>query len=224
MTGPLLARPENELEQALLLGGPTDVLAALAAAEVYVPVESAGACLSAGTIDHDGAAHAAVFSSPARLAAVFPDGIDYIRLQGRALSAAAPGLGAVVNPGSEVGAVLDPDEVAALAEAPEPPEPWLLVGAPAQEPEALVEAIRALAEREPAIRAAYRGLLLRRGARTSELVLGLELEDGADERSVIEAAAAAASDAGADELALLALGDDEVSRVLVEKTEPFFVR
>jgi hypothetical protein len=219
---PLLVRPENELEQALLLGGPLDVLVALAAADVYVPTVSVGACLSLGTIDHDGEKHAAVFSSPARMAALFPDGVDYVCLQGRALATAAPGLGVVVNPGSEVGAVLEAHEVAALEDAPPPPEPWLLVGAPAKEPEALVEAIRGLAAGEPAIRAAYRGLLLRRGARASELVLGLELEHGADEARVIEAAAATARDAGVEELALLALGGDDVSRVLVEKTEPFY--
>ena len=111
------------------------------------------------------------------MAAHGPEGGDYARLPGRALSTAAPGLGAVVNPGSEVGAVLDADEVAALESAPPPPEPWLLVGAPAQEPEELVAAMRALAEREPEIRAAYRGLLLRRGAPGPELVVGFELAE-----------------------------------------------
>jgi hypothetical protein len=222
LTEPLLVRPDNELEQALLLGGPTDVLVALASAEVFVRTAPAAEGLALGTIDHQGATHVAVYSSLARMAAHGPEGGDYARLPGRALATAAPGLGAVVNPGSEVGAVLDAGEVAALESAPPPPEPWLLVGAPAEEPEELVAAMRALAEREPAIRAAYRGLLLRRGAQGTELVVGFELAERADERRVVEAAAAAAREAGVESLALLALGEDEVSRVLVEKTEPFY--
>jgi hypothetical protein len=59
---PLLVRPENELEQALLLGGPLDVLVALAAAEVYVRTQPSAAGPSLGTIDRDGTPHVAVFS------------------------------------------------------------------------------------------------------------------------------------------------------------------
>jgi hypothetical protein len=222
MTEPPLVRPENELEQALLLGGPTDVLIALAAADVYVRTEPTPAGVGLGTVDHHGTAYIAVFSSLARMAAASPDGGDYARLPGRALATAAPGLGAVVNPGSDLGALLETEEVAALDDAPPPPEPWLLVGAPAQEPEALLAAVSAVAEREPAIRAAYRGLVLRRGARASELVVGLELAEGADEARLVEATAEAARNVGVESLALLAIGDDEVSRVLVAKTEPFY--
>jgi hypothetical protein len=156
------------------------------------------------------------------MAAVSPDGGDYVRLPGRALATAAPGLGAIVNPGSAIVAVLEAHEVEALEVAPPPPEPWLLVGAPAREPEALLEAVRAVAAAEPAVRAAHCGLLLRRGARVSELVVGLALDDGADERRIVEAAAGAAKDAGVDELALLVIRDDEVSRLLVANTAPFY--
>jgi hypothetical protein len=225
VTEPLLARPENELEQALLLGGPADVLAALAAADVFVRTAPATDGLALGTIDHEGATHVAVYSSLARMAAHEREGGDYARLPGRALSTAAPGLGAIVNPGSEVGAVLDADEVAALEETPTPPEPWLLVGRPAHEPEGLLAAVRAVVEREPGVLSARCGLLLRRGASASELVLGLGLEDGVDERPIVEEVARAARAAGVDALALLVLADDdEVSRALVERVEPFFVR
>lgn len=157
MSEPRLVRPENVLEQALLDGGPAGVLAALAGADVLVRAESRDGALALGTIDVDGETYLAAFSSAgaARLASFDPGGGDYVRVPGRALAAVEPReLRLVLKPGAELGAVLEADERASLGSAPAPPEPWLLVGEPAQEPEALLAAIRALAAREPEIRAA----------------------------------------------------------------------
>lgn len=232
MSTPLF-RPENEVEEALLAavrdGDRPGLIAALAHAEVYVPAEQAGEEVRLATIEQDGTSYVPVFTSLAQLRRVAPDGTGFLCVEGRGLSAVSPrGLSVVVNPGGELGVVLSPDEVEALETAPAAPEPWQLVGEPAQEPEELLSALRSLAEREPSVRAAYRGLLLRRGAATSELVIGLELADGADAHAILDDAAAAARSAGVESLALVIVGRDEpsdpVGRFLVTRTEPFYAR
>jgi hypothetical protein len=101
----------------------------------------------------------------------------------------------------------------------------LLVGEPREEPTAVLDAIGAFAATRDDVRAAYRGLLVRRPGSETEPVVGLELDDDADPATVIEAAAEAARDAGIERLALVPIGDGgPVARFLVEQTQPFWSR
>lgn len=233
MAGAGLFQPENELEEAVLAavrdGDRAGLLAALAHAEVYVPATGSGRDVQLATIERGGVSFIPVFTSLTRLRVIAPDGTGYMRVAGRGLASVRPqGVPVVVNPGSDVGTVLAPADVAELGSAPQPADPWLLVGEPAQEPEELLEAIRGLAEEEPAIRKAYRGLLLKRGAASSELVVGLELEEDVAREPVLEAVAAAARGAGLESLAVVIVDGDEpsdpVGRFLTGQTQPFYVR
>lgn len=237
-----LFRPENELEEALLAaardGDRTGLLAALAVGELYLPAagrphEGAvaldpGGELELPFLEHGGVRYVPAFTSPNELLRFLPAGTGYLRIEGRLLAAAWPeGVPLVLNPGGRLGVSIPAEEVARLRTLPAgPPEPWLLVGEPEEEPVELLAAIRAFAEHEPAVRAAHRALVLRRGASRAEPVVGLELEDGADVERLLEAAAAAARAAGVGAIALQPLGqaDDAVSRFLLGRTEAFYLR
>jgi hypothetical protein len=239
---PALFRPENELEEALLVavrdGDRAGLLAALAVGELYlpaagrpqegaVPVES-GDELELPFLEHQNERYVPAFTSVTELLRFLPAGTAYLRIEGRLLASAWPaGSSLALNPGGRLGVVIPAADVARLrTPSLRPPEPWLVVGEPAEEPVELLSAIRAFAEAEPAVRAAYRAAVLRRGAARSEPVVGLELEDGADVERLLGAAAAAAQEAGVEAVALQPLvpGGDAVSRFLLSRTEPFYVR
>jgi hypothetical protein len=240
---PVLFRPENELEEALLAavrdGDRTGLLAALAVGELYLPAAGrpqegavaveAGDELELPFLEQEGVRYVPAFTSPTELLRFLPGGTGYLRIQGRLLAGAWPeGTPLALNPGGTLGVVIPAESVAGLRTGSlRPPEPWLLVGEPAEEPVELLSAMRAFAEEQPAVRAAYRGLVLRRGASGAEPVIGLELEDGADVEQVLAAAAFAAHEAGVGPIALQPLGqgpDDSVGRFLRSRTEPFYVR
>jgi hypothetical protein len=88
--------------------------------------------------------------------------------------------------------------------------------------------MRTFARSRPQIRAAYRGLLVRRAGAQPEPVIGLELDPGADPALIVDAAAEAARTAGVERLALVPLqpGVDagRIGRFLLEQTEPFYAR
>jgi SseB protein N-terminal domain/SseB protein C-terminal domain len=227
-----LFRPENELEEALAASARehdlAPLLGALAEAEVFLPtpeqVPDASGNLPLPTFEREGKTYVPVFTSAAQLARFAPDGTPFVRISGRALATFWPAeCSLVFNPGGDLGAVLTPEQVAQVLEAP-PPDRALAIGEPREEPEELLEAIRRFAEGRPEIEAAYRGLLVRRGG-VPEIVVGLELAPGADETAVIAEAARAA---GVESVALVPLRRDaaqsDVARYLLEKTEPFYRR
>jgi SseB protein N-terminal domain/SseB protein C-terminal domain len=225
-----LFRPENELEEALAASARehdvAPLLSALAEADVFLPapeqVPDASGNLQLPTIEHEGTTYVPVFTSAAQLARSAPDGTRFVRIAGRALATFwPPECSLVLNPGGDLGAVLSPEQVAEVLEAP-PPDRALAIGEPREEPEELLEAIRRFAEGRPEIEAAYRGLLVRRGG-VPENVVGLELTSGADETAVMAEAARAA---GVESVALVPLRRDgpqsDVTRFLLERTEPFY--
>jgi hypothetical protein len=117
------------------------------------------------------------------------------------------------------------EQVERLRDVPPGGESELLVGEPREEPTAVLDAIRRFAATRADVRAAYRGLLVRRPGSETEPVVGLEVDDGADAAAVIDAAAEAARDAGIDRLALVPVGEGgPVARFLVEQTQPFWRR
>jgi hypothetical protein len=201
-------RTHNALEEAILSGDAEALLPVLADTEVYVPADGAGVAAS----------------SLEQFARLRPQGGDYVALTGRALAAGMPGPLAL-NPGSDLAVALTAEQVERLQHLPPGGESELLVGEPREEPTAVLEAMRSFAAARADVRAAYRGLLVRRPGSETEPVVGLELEDGADAAVVIDAAAEAARDAGIDRLALVAVGDGgPVARFLVEQTKPFWRR
>jgi hypothetical protein len=206
--GPATVRTHNALEEAILLRDAEALLPVLADADVYVPT------------DGDGVAA----SSLEQLARLRPGGGDYVALTGRALAVGRPGA-LVLNPGSDLALALTAEQVERLRDLPPGGESELLVGEPREEPTEVLAALRRFAAARDDVRAAYRALLVRRPGSDAEPVVGLELVDGADTASVIEAAAEAARDAGIDRLALVPVGDGgPVARFLLEQTQPFWRR
>jgi hypothetical protein len=229
-----LFRPENELEEALLVAAQSGRMAilvtALANADVYLPV--ADSSVAAGelplpTLKHDGSVP--IFSSPTQLLRFAPAGSPCLRVEGRALAAEWPaGRSLALNPGGDLGAVLEPDEVLAIRDAPQAQQPGYLIGEPADEPAELLAAVCAAVKRLPDVRAAYRGLLLRRAADRAEPVIGVQLETGANVDPVVDAVAAAGRRAGAVSLAVLPIvdggGEHPIARFLLDRTAAFYVR
>jgi hypothetical protein len=238
-------RPENELEDALLSAlqeEQADVfLAVLAEAEVYLPAPGPapdaeqlvtakeGDEIPLPVLEHGGERFVPVFTSPTQLLRYLPEGTPYLRLQGRALAAIWPAdCRLALNPRGELGLILSPEQVASVKDTPAPQTSGFLIGNPKEEPTELLAAMREFAEARPQIRAAYRGLLVRRPGAPPELVIGLELDAPADAAAIVDAAAEAARAAGVERLALVPLtpGADAgpVGRFLLEQTEPFYAR
>jgi hypothetical protein len=242
---PRTFRPENELEDALVTALQEEqadlFLAALAEAELYLPAPGPapdaeqlvtaqeGDEIPLPLLEHGGERFIPVFSSPKQLLRYVPDGTPYLRLQGRALAAIWPAdCRLALNPRGDLGLILSPEQVASVKDTPAPSGSGFLIGEPNEEPSELLEAIRAFASARPQIRAAYRGLLVRRTGARPELVIGLELEAQADAPVLIDAAADAARAAGIERLALVPLQpgaeSGPIGRFLLEQTEPFYAR
>jgi hypothetical protein len=245
---PPVFRAANALEDALaaaLAGGSPDaVVAVLAEADVLLPAPAGagpveeverqaapGDELDVPRLEVDGRTYVPVFTSPVQLLRFRPEGGPYLRLSGRAVASLCPRHTAIaVNPGGELGCVIPPEAVSRVARrapAPTPTPPGTAVVAePVVEPAAVLDALRAAAAHLPAIEALHRAEL-DHGGPGKELVVGLELADGADAPVAVEALAAAARSAGAERLALLPLPsgqtDDPVARFLAGTT-PFYER
>jgi hypothetical protein len=236
-----LFRPANPLEDALAAsvraGSPEALLPVLAGSDVFLPAPEAperevervarpGDELPVPFLEHEGRRYVPVFTSSEQLLRFAPAGGPYLRLPGRALAALCPpGCPVVVNPGGELGCVLEPEDVARLAEAPAADDS-LAVGEPQEEPVELLAALRGFGERTPGVEALYRAVVKRAGA-APELLVGLVLQEGADERAIVTGAAEVAGAAGFDSLALLPLrgaGDEPLARFLLERTTPFYCR
>jgi SseB protein N-terminal domain/SseB protein C-terminal domain len=238
---PGLVATENLLEAALLRaragGDVTDVVAALAGAEVYLPsleapegkrelVAQDGDGFLLPLLDVDGARFIPVYSSLERLAQAYPEGAGYAQVPGRGLAAVRPPeVGIVLDPGTELTLMLVPEDVESLGEIEA--ESGYAIGEPKEEPQELLDAARRALEGRDDIVAAYRALLVHAPSRRPEPVIGLAPAEGVDPRAALEAVAAAATEAGVTELALLALGaepTDPVGGFLVERTKPFWTR
>ncbi len=245
MTVPQAFRPENELEDALVTAlhdeTPDAFLAALADAEVYLPAPGpapasekhvkakAGDEIPLPLLEQGGERFIPVFSSQRQLARYLPEGTPYLRLQGRALASIWPDdCRLALNPRGDLGLILSPEQVAAVRDAPAQGAPGFLIGEPKDEPEELLELMRRFAQARPQIRAAFRGLIIRRPGARQEHVIGLELDPGADAQLILDAAAEAARGAAIERLALVPIqpGVDagRIGRFLVDQTAPFYTR
>jgi hypothetical protein len=127
-----------------------------------------------------------IFTSATRLEEAFPPGTPCVTLRGADLFRALPeGSRAVLNPFAPFSKDLSPGELAWLAGRAGPEaEPWLvpageqvLLGQPAERPEALLAALRALFRRRPAVAAAFLAQVAFPGAgEAPHAVVGVQLE------------------------------------------------
>jgi SseB protein C-terminal domain/SseB protein N-terminal domain len=240
-------RPENALEEELLYAFESRderaLLATLAIADLYLPSDEApehetelvaepGDAFPLTTVTApDGTAYVAAFSSLRQLAYVRPEGGGYRRIRGRTLAAIAPrDLGLALNPSGELGFPLTPAQFAAIVDVPPPEdgESGYLIGEPKEEPAALLDAMRRMADGRTDVRALYRVQVVRAPGAAPEALIGLELDAGVDARPVIDAAVEAGRTSGIERLGLVPLqpGIDSgaVGRFMLEQTQPFWTR
>ena len=241
--------PENVLEAALVAvaeerAGPADLYEALRDAELYVPAPGPapseeravtadeGDEIALPIVHANGRDFVPVFSSMTQLLAYVPAGTGYLRLDGRSLATIWPeDAWMALNPRSPLRVVVSPADVRALAggvrreRLDAPPEGEYALGEPAEEPGALLDAIARYSSETPAVRAAYRALMVAPGGAGPQHVIGLEVDEGADRDAVLDGAARAGREGGESSIVLVALpGRGTVARFLRERTRPFYIR
>jgi type III secretion system (T3SS) SseB-like protein len=116
--------------------------------------------LSVAMPDHTPAT--ALFTAGERAAVFFGDNVSIVSLKGRTLLAMVRRDAVILNPGSAFGVTWTPDAVTALlglpAERIVARETKVLLGAPAETPDALIEALRRVFGADPAVDAAWLAL------------------------------------------------------------------
>lgn len=210
--------------------------------EVLVPLpEHPGApaeALDEGTltlplVESGGRRYVPVFTSAEALRRYAPDDVPTAVVTGRALAGAWPAdAWMALNPRSEAGAILSPEEVASLPgeppATPAPAEERFAVGEPAEEPEEVIELVRRYCNSRPEIVAAYRALVLVDApGRRPQLVVGVELDEDADTDLVLRELEAAGRESGVPALGLLPIRRDHpgaVARYMLDRTEPIYRR
>lgn len=240
--------PQNPLEEALA-AAVADAsrrgafFEALAAAEVLIPAPGPapaedrlmsappGSEIDLPVIQDEGRQVVPAFSSMEQLLRFVPEGSGYIQIPVRDLVKLwRDDLWLGLNPRGP-GVLLGPADVRRLGGEVVPAprrEGEYLLGEPTEEPAALLDAVRAYAERSGTIAAAYRALMVAReeGARP-RIVIGLDLVHGADRDTVFAEVGEAARETGIDGFALVPValhGPGTVARYLVQNTTPFYRR
>jgi SseB protein N-terminal domain/SseB protein C-terminal domain len=241
--------PQNLLEEAMVVASrdpdaTPSFLRALAEAEVFVPQERPPATGERGMarpgeqvelpfVTHEGRTVVPVFSSLDRLQAYVPQGTSFIRLRGRDLASLWPAdAWLALNPRGDLGTMLSPQQVRQLAGTAGPEDlatgSEYVIGQPREEPRGLLEVVELFCRRTPEVKAAYRGLLaFPRGDRAAQIVIGLEVDEGADMDRIRETLLAAGRESGVDSFGLVPVRPADpgpVAAYLLEKTEPFYRR
>ncbi|HEU4658331.1 MAG TPA: enhanced serine sensitivity protein SseB C-terminal domain-containing protein, partial [Capillimicrobium sp.] len=151
-----------------------------------------GAEVSLPVFEHDGERFVPVFTSAQRLGEGAPGARRYLRATGADLAAIwPPGHHLALNPGTGLSVAVREDDVRALGGTSNiPAGAELTVGAPAEEPEALWERLRAWAATMPEVRTAHRALVLVHGGGDDpRLVVALDLDAEADPGRILQAGA-----------------------------------
>jgi SseB protein C-terminal domain len=178
----------------------------LSAAAVYLPTNDEGAL---PFVDTPAGRCVPVFSSLETLGRSRPEGGRYLRVPRAALPTLCPdGFGVLLDDS----VALTPDAAADLTQP--------LVGEPVEEPEELLEALRAFAETRQDVHAAYRALVVPPAGEPA-ICIAFDLEAGVDERALLEAAADAVSDVAQPLFVPLREGGD-LARFLRGRTAPFW--
>jgi len=153
----MIFAPENRLEEAMLLAASQEqarphFYRLLMESELFVlgdpgAPEAAGTLVHGGnlsldTVTNDGQIYHPVFTSALRMQQFTGEAMPYFRMLGRVLFAGTRGAHFVVNPKSELGKTLVPEEIAYWLAQIQAPQPMAVrVGRPKVYPKKLVKAL-----------------------------------------------------------------------------------
>jgi hypothetical protein len=180
------------------------------ASTVYLPTDDENAL---PFVETAGGHCVPVFSSLEALQHHRPEGGRYLRVPREALSTLCP---------DGVGVLLDGR--VALTSAAASQLTTALVGEPKEEPEELLAVVCAFASGRSDVRHVHRAQVVP-PAGTPAICIGFEVDDGADERAILESAAAAIAETQLGDVLLAPLGEGgELARFLRERTTPVWVR
>jgi hypothetical protein len=111
--------------------------------------------LMIATLSHDGREHHPVFSALSRLKSFAQEDVGHLTFDGRALFEATRGASFILNPGSECGKLLVPDEIASILSDPANQPMRARIGQPKVYPQALVNGLSELFAKRPEVIGAH---------------------------------------------------------------------
>lgn len=163
--------PENKLEETMLLaasqaGARPHFYRALMESELIVP-GSSGATLLIETVENQGKPYHPVFTSKTRLKMFSQDPVQHFVIQGRLLFETARGASFVLNPRSDIGKLLVPEEIDYWLERlrEEKSGGRMIVGQPTVRPKKLIKALCVLFMSRTQITAGHLAYVAREGSR-----------------------------------------------------------
>jgi hypothetical protein len=246
--------PQNDLEAALLAAA-TDASArphfyeTLSKSDLLVIDESpesavakghqvleAGRSLQLRQLDVRGIPHIPVFSSSVRVSAVVKTEVRLLTMKAKALFEIVRGSNVILNPGSQFGKQLTPDEVAQVVDGsifePRSTEVvaearQVLMGQPANYPTHLTNPLAAFFKTKKEVGAAYLAHVLDpKSGPAPHTMIGVEVDAGADfERLMGEAAIVLEGVAKEGELVdFIRISNGGVSDYMTKETKPFYRR
>lgn len=244
--------PANDLERAMLEASTDEsryeaFLRALAEGELFIPQEGGdepgrrevgedGEEISLPLVEHEGRTYVPVFTSLEQFRLGAPESMAFLRLRTDGLVEGWPQEhGMAINPGGTIGIALESDDVRGLAEPAETPATarlaagtQVMLGEPAEEPDALLEAVAGACRAEGSVRSAYRALMAPEGSEEDpQIVIGLELDEGLDPEEVFNRIGAGAAPAATGAFSFVVVDETNLSgvaRFLLLETDPFFRR
>jgi hypothetical protein len=226
-------KPENRLEEIMLLAASQAdahprFYRALMEAELIVPGK-AGKTLVIQTVAHQGKPYHPVFTSMARLSAFSEEPVEHFTISGRTLFEIARGASFVINPLSDIGKLLVPEEIEYWLEQlrDEQAGRRLVVGQPDVRPKKLIKALCVLFTSRSLVRAAHLVYVAREGSRLpAHPLIGIVAEGDTAKlaREIFEAAKTAMPKTAVDVMVL----DEKNPKLPLEKhllsVAPFFKR
>lgn len=179
-----------------------------------------------------------LFTSPEEILAGAPAGTPYVGLNGKVLfDFIKPGTGAVLNPYSKSGVVLEAGKVdwlragapAGVQEANLPAGKSVFLGQPARRPDALLEALCSLFRREPAVLEAYLAQVYAPGTDAGpHCVIGVRMAGPGFRELVEQMAGVARESLGKEEFVdfteVKANGSGQIERYMLDTSTSFYRR
>jgi len=234
-------QPLNELELAMLAARRgelplSEFFARLWDSDVYVPLQSleleadASSFQLPATKGRDGRLYVPLFT--ARERATSFGAPRYTALLLRELAPSWPdGVNAIIDPGEPVEMVLGPADIRNLPTAADrdtiPAGTRVMVGEPAEEPQAALDAVADLLRERPQVRAAYRAqVYVDRPGEEPQLAIGLDLEGAEPGDELLDAVGRAATEAGAPAVGIVSVAPhgDAIARYMLDHGAPFYER
>lgn len=159
---------------------------------------------------------------------------SYLALPARSLFEMTQGAELVLDPGSDQGKEFTPDEIASLLASglsrtattrTVEKATQVLLGQPAQPPEAMLASLRTLFSRRPQVSRAFLALMHDGSGATPHLIIGIEA-DGEDERIFQEAGNVAADQSRGEPVDLIRVRghDDGIASYFLRDCPPFYQR